>query len=61
VVAVVTQAKRYGPGVLDLDRDRANRLMMYHGSKLLLDTLIVRHPRIVRMLQTKHSVVVDHG
>ena len=54
----MTQSKRYGPGVLDLDRDRANRLMMYLGSKALLDALTNQHPRIVTMLQTKHSVVM---
>lgn len=39
-----------------LDRDRANRTMMRMGSKRLLDTLQVRHPRIVRLLQVKHGI-----
>lgn len=52
----MTQPRHYGPGILDINRDRQHRLMMELGSKLLLDTLTVRHPRIVRLLQAKNEV-----
>lgn len=50
MVAAVTQAKN--PEVGLLDRDRTYRLMMAQGSKQLLDTLVVRHPKIIRHLRS---------
>lgn len=40
------------PEVGLLDRDRVHRLMMQQGSKLLLDTLVVRHPKIIKHLRS---------
>lgn len=40
------------PTVGMLDRDRAHRIMMQQGSKLLVDTLAFRHPKIVRHLRS---------
>lgn len=49
------------PEVGLLDRDRAHRLMMAQGSKLLLERLMLFHPRIVRMLQEKHGIVLTEN
>lgn len=46
----MTEAK--DPTVGLLDRDRTHRLMMAQGSKLLVDTLVVRHPHIIRHLRS---------
>lgn len=40
------------PEVGLLDRDRVHRTMMQQGSKLLLDTLVVRHPKIIKHLRS---------
>lgn len=40
------------PTVGLLDRDRVHRIMMVEGSKQLLDTLIVRHPKIIKRLRS---------
>lgn len=46
----MTEAKN--PEVGLLDRDRVHRLMVSQGSKQLLDTLVVRHPQIIRHLRS---------
>lgn len=46
----MTEAKN--PEVGLLDRDRVHRLMMQQGSRELLDTLVVRHPKIVAHLRS---------
>lgn len=52
----MTAAKN--PEVGLLDSDRAQRVMMQMGSKLLLERLMLFHPRIVRLLQEKHGIVL---
>lgn len=44
------------PELVVLDRDRQHRLSMQMGSQRLLDSLVVHHPRIVRLLQAKHGI-----
>lgn len=53
----MTEAK--DPTVGLLDRDRTHRLMMSQGSQRLLDSLVVHHPRIVRLLQAKQGIDTD--
>lgn len=59
----MTAAKN--PEVGLLDRDRAHRLMMAQGSQLLLKALTTHHPKIIRLLQDKHGIVLtedkDHA
>lgn len=47
------------PELVVLDRDRQHRLSMQMGSQRLLDSLVVHHPRIVRLLQAKHGIDTD--
>lgn len=47
------------PELVVLDRDRQHRLSMQMGSQRLLDSLVVHHPRIVRLLQAKHGIDID--
>lgn len=41
------------------ENDRKERAMMKMGSKLLLDSLRVRHPRIIRVLQGKQGLELE--
>lgn len=47
------------PELVVLDRDRQHRLSMQMGSQRLLDSLVVHHSRIVRLLQAKHGITID--
>ena len=47
------------PELVVLDRDRQHRLSMQVGSQRLLDSLVVHHPRIVRLLQEKQGISTD--
>lgn len=47
------------PELVVLDRDRQHRLSMQMGSQRLLDSLVVHHPRIIRLLQAKHGITID--
>lgn len=53
----MTQPKN--PEVGLLDRDRAHRMMMAQGSKMLLERLAFWHPEIVGRLQEKNGVVFE--
>ena len=44
------------PDLVVLDRDRQHRIMMQMGSQRLLDSLVVKHPRIVRLLREKQGI-----
>lgn len=44
------------PELVVLDRDRQHRMMMQMGSQRLLDSLVVHHPRIVRVLREKQGI-----
>lgn len=52
----MTQPKNPEVGVLD--RDRQHRVMMQMGSKSLLNALTLHHPKIIRLLQDKHGIVL---